>query len=61
MKKLDKVTASEFGVRMAKALLENPSSHAFFFVQQAFDAFGEMPWEEVEKILKKVSRERKHK
>jgi hypothetical protein len=56
--------ASLFGKRMARALLETSSSHAYFFVQQAhkgkrWGKDGElMGWEDVVKILKEVISEK---
>ena len=43
--------AEEFGKRMAQAILELKSSHAYFILQMAC---GEIFWEEAEEILKKV-------
>lgn len=49
---------------MARAMLSNPSSHTYFFIQQAYKGkkwgkYGEMmSWEDAEQILNEVIKEK---
>jgi hypothetical protein len=50
-----KITASEFGIKIAKVMLRLKSSHCYFILQQAFG--GEyLTWEEAEEIMKGIMR-----
>jgi hypothetical protein len=54
--KYKKMTAKEFGYRMAKTLWDSKSSTAFFFIQQAFGE--ETQWEDCERMIKDVLMEK---
>jgi len=62
MKNISK--ASQFGKKIAKAMLRTSSSHVYFYVQQAYKGKkwgrdGElMSWEDAEKIMKEVIKEK---
>jgi hypothetical protein len=59
--KVKGITAKDFGKRMARTMLKIPSSHAFFFIQQAYGKppYGaDMSWKEAEEILKIVAKEK---
>ena len=57
LENLPEITATDFGVRIAKAFLDIRSSNVWFFTQQAYkdvDGFEELEWSDVEELLKKV-------
>ena len=57
---LNGITAEEFGIGIAKALLESSSSTAFFFIQQALVNVGGIGdvayvgWEDAERLLRRL-------
>lgn len=54
----EKITAKEFGFRIAKAMNQIRSSHVFFVVQQAFPD-KDLEWEDVQKMLDSILLEEK--
>jgi len=63
---LDKITADEFGKRMAGELLKCGSSTAFFFIQQALSKIKGIPdnayisWEDAIYLLQRISKGGNH-
>jgi hypothetical protein len=50
------VDRSTFAVEIAKVMLELKSSHCYFIIQQAFDKESCLGWDDIEKVLEKLTK-----
>ena len=54
---IEELSAKKFGKRIAQAFKDNPTSTAWFFIQQGYpdyDGLDEMEWSDVVELLDKV-------